>query len=607
MPTNKEVIMKELSQLFVVEDVIVEMERAAPQSQRGSKRNYREIADRYVKLVMLHSHPIEGPGNLVSLPIYNIKRQLGKFQINGKETYWLHWFEQQTFSLYQRVEDGDNLSRKVSIVKMNFKMVSGNEILSWDNEEARTMLATAYPTSTNINAIAWTTPVDCDSLSNYITSTQTALSAGYVTRADGSTENVKPRLRQVMERNLKKAASIIKSVDDDGNLHQLGENSEFGRFYLKGLNLQATSKIVRHAALGKCYNVDIVAATYAWRLIKVHEILKSRYIAPYPAFAQTKRLLTNRTQFRQYFADLLQMEMWDVKELITAIGFGATLTTHAWPTGNGTYELPALSEILSRGTKLTREERIKLLDNDIDFQEFIAEQTVIADIIIDDYKLSTPKESYPRGVVDKVGRLSKNKLMAYLYQQHERNWMNQIVDYLTNKGIDILLTVHDGIYCRQRPNLPELSSVIVDTSGRMVNLKIEVEEITPYTFHDRSFEQRHREHMKMEKQQADEYWANKQTFVSRQREAFKVLDNIANGNISIEEQNPAGQTYIQDIVNEYFESWERQRQHRDIGNEIKSVTRPQWQGYDHWELQSRQHQLHELSKGKKPATGTYDG
>ena len=76
-----------------------------PQPQRGPKRDDIKLLNRYVQLiasevVLNHRRHDQILLNLYHIRRSKIARQLGQFTANNKRVYWLHWFEQQTWSLY---------------------------------------------------------------------------------------------------------------------------------------------------------------------------------------------------------------------------------------------------------------------------------------------------------------------------------------------------------------------------------------------------------------------------------------------------------------------------------------------------------------------------
>src|SRR6056300_929925 len=105
-----------------------------------------------------------------------------------------------------------------------------------------------YGEITEDSNIDWA-PVDLKSIDAYI-------------RANRAIQN----RQDYHDRYLKDAEKIqIIAKEYDGYLPQIVRESAFGRRYYEGLNLQNTSRVVRAAALGDCYQWDISNSVWAWK------------------------------------------------------------------------------------------------------------------------------------------------------------------------------------------------------------------------------------------------------------------------------------------------------------------------------------------------------
>lgn len=488
---------KSINDAFGVDTVAAELARQFPNSTRGPKKNWHQLAMRYRNLVVVKAIPATGPAKLYFLAISEITRQLENVRVNGKQMNWPAWMTKNNFAPYQIVEKGNNLEKKMSTIKFNWDFISYQEIENILNDSDETVrqeaIAALAPEKTRLlepGEQEWFTPIDMTSLSNYYSASRAVLAE---TRDVAS--------RSIRERNALLALKLTAAIDGN-NLRQIGRDSDFGRFYLTGqMNLQAMPKIVRHAALGNCYLVDIQAATYQWRLSW------AQALEPNLNFNMTKELVRDRKSFRERLAKRIGINVDTVKELITSVGFGATLDSQPWPTGQGTYQLPAIRDILSK-ERQDVDAIIDKLTEDYEFTLFLDEQIKISDIIVDAYReLSLISDSHkiPDFVKSKNGRLLPNRLLAYLYQQEERRWLQQLIDYLEANGHEILLTVHDAVYVRSKPNMANLQSVIVDVNGNSLNLKLELEKITAYVYHNPEEHQAHKQRIKEQEKDALRY------------------------------------------------------------------------------------------------------
>jgi hypothetical protein len=492
-----------LEQLFNIELVAEHMATQFPQTTRGPKKDWAKLAAKYRDLVVQSATKAPGPNKFYFLPVDTIRKQLMNYQVNGKRFNWPQWFEQQSYSIYSRIEQGNNLKEQQTMIQFNYDHMSAEELEnSFKNEEILNDFQVKHSAKLEDQLdFIISTPIDTNSLSNYIASTLASLK-NKTRLFQGKMIPMSARLASTYERNATTAQKILALVNERGELEQTTYASPFGRYYMRGnYNLQSATKIVRHAALGDCHLVDIQASAFAWR----------KYVAtqlyPQLTLPATTTLLQDRTAFRNRIARLLNCDVEIVKQIITSIGFGADLNARAWPTGHDGYEIPAVRKLLGY-TGYDVEEQLAKLQNDPDFSMFIEEQKLIAKIIITHFKDTVAKADYPDCVKDRSGRLNENKLMAYLYQQTETDWLMQLVGHLKAKGHDILLLVHDAIYVRAKPNMQELQSVLTDSRGNMIDIKIDVEEIRSYVYVDIEEERRHKQFIADEERRAQQLLGN---------------------------------------------------------------------------------------------------
>lgn len=549
--------------------VIAAMKNSIPESTKGKKRNFEDIAKKYPLLVTLYSTTIPGPGNMANLRLDQLRKAMGTYRINKIQYQWLDWFSQHNFSLYEIDTKGNNIEEEITTVKLNANLLSAEEILHWDESIMPYIHAMNPEMRDEGLELIVETPIDMQGLMEYITSTLNQTKTGRQVSSNGMIRQLSASAISTMTENAKTAALIYRLAEENnGVLRQAAEFSPFGRLYLKGINLQNCHKMVRHAALGNCVLVDIVASTYRWRYTE------AKRLQPHRSWAHTKNLLNDRTEFRERIAKLIGISIDDAKEMITAIGFGADLEKQAWPTGSGSYTMPALTKILARSGKLAGES-VAILEADENFMDFLNEQKEIVELIIGEYQSTHNRDEFPAEVIDKGNRLNKNKLMAYLYQQTEMNWQMQLVNHLTRQGHEVMLTVHDGIYLKSRPNMQELQSVLVDENSNMIGVTIDHEMVNGYArvHYDRvDFVEAHKQHIKQE-----EAAAKAKYNIQRDEQmaiAFNLMNELADGIINFEDQDLEGQNYISELVTAYFTRWDLARQRKGLSSIINGY---KWQ------------------------------
>jgi hypothetical protein len=327
-------------------------------------------------------------------------------------------------------------------------------------------------------------PVDMRSLSNYIRSNLA------IDRESN------PKQAENLDANLKHAQHILMlATANDGNLLQVRSDSVFGRRYYRGPNLQNTPKIVRHAALGACHEYDIESSVFAWKLSWFKSICvdQGQTIAR-PA---TLEYLDHKSAMRRRLAQTVFDTDADwavkiIKELITAIGFGAPARSQGYKV-ESKYQRPALATII------TSKQRLEQALTDPWLKEFIQEQTEMNQVIVEFLKMyghETTWRTIPE-LVDKANRLRSNSVVAYLYQQQE----SKILDWVEEQceSSEVLLTVHDCIYTRCPVNLLELRAGLKEFGEYYT---VSHEHHTAWLWEDQRDIQEHRERIAEEEAQA---------------------------------------------------------------------------------------------------------
>jgi hypothetical protein len=420
-----------------------------PQPKRGPRIDYVKLVNNYYDLVMTElklnwRNPSQTKLNLYHIRRERIKRKLGQYSELGKRKFWLDWFEQSLYSLYTIVQLGNNLTEENTIVKLNYDMADAEDLTHWSKAAIQEYFGVIEPGESYLG-----TPIDLQSLNIFIQRSLNVESMGRWDSKSNSYKYASEEYKAKARENLKQAVCILK-LQEDGVLKQAAKDSDFGRLYLTGLNLQNSSKELRHAALGHCYSIDINVCSQAWR------VYSAECINPNIMTRHSKDLIKDKLAFRQRVAKLLgDKHTGRAKQIITAIGFGADIEASPWPTGNDNYKLPAIREILSK-------EEVEMLTTSRWFMEFIDEQKTMNKLILEHYLLHNPKDTIPQFVKTKSGSIHRNKIMACLYQQAERTYLEEIVDYVQRRfgAEEILLLVHDAVYIKHSINRAELVSAL---------------------------------------------------------------------------------------------------------------------------------------------------
>lgn len=362
---------------------------------------------------------------------------------------------------------GSNITQKVSLVTLNFEIKTLIKL-----KDAETLVAKRYegvdltdPKQVDI------TPINLQSLKSYIK----------------ANDNLSYRNEKVDEYNNHASEILLVSEYLDGVLPQIIVESDFGRRYYKGLNLQNVSKVVRNAALGDNYEYDLNSAVYAIKLNYASEITDKK-------FTYTSEYIEGGGKYKDSIRKMLALHCFDIdknskyfdervkiiKHAITAIGFGAKKTsTGYFDKTTNQIKYTALSDIFTYTVKGDDGKDIKIpLKKKIDgkdvlcidlflqhkwMSEFIKEQDEMTKLIVHsciENKIVT-KETHPF-LVDGRNAINTNRTIAYFFQSSERIIMDKICEQIEKDGIKVLLRVHDAFHTSKPINMKEIHSFIIE-------------------------------------------------------------------------------------------------------------------------------------------------
>ena len=412
-----------------------------------------KVIDRYIKAVTTEINQklcrfmLDDGRYIVSTKKINLD---SRSTVNGKQIYMHNWF-MNNCPLIQIVNLGSNLKSKYTEVKMNYNLeimidaiyadlLNKPNLTDDERIEVAKQLYTPefYDIIKQANEEVDYTPVDLDSLQAYIDYIAVEMTKTSKYSADGI-ETLDRRIKEA-----KRMHSIARAFN--GNLPQIINESDFGRKYYKGPNLQSVSKEVRHAALGKCIEYDIENSVYAWRYTETMRIGNEAGTDIH--LPNTLNYLERKKEIREEIAQhtfagskhTLESAVKIIKQAFTAISFGARGSTSAavWYS-NGEKHTQAISAII-----YSQVHRKLFLEHPF-VSAFIKEQKVISDIIFECYS-KQPEIKQVSCIQTEAGKLSKTKTLAYLYQQQERILLDAAVQQL--KADNVLLTVHDAFYIK---------------------------------------------------------------------------------------------------------------------------------------------------------------
>ena len=392
------------------------------------------------------------------LPLKQMQLDMGQYQHKGKRGCVYHLMMEH-YPLFGVVSKGNNLIGKISEIMILPRCQNDMDALL-ATAEPDDILTIAFPglSQSEIAALP-NVPIDLDSLSNFIQSTKSQLENPDI--PDKKSEKMREYLRYVekivrISLALKESGAFTYNGNEHFQFPYVAKISPFGREYHKGTNLQSAPKVVRHAALGECYNYDLNSAVITFKLHMVQRIYHKHTESFEGVFPCTTEYVANKKSIRHRLAALLGPEKYNIdliKQLITAVSFGAPISDGAWRLSDGNLQFSSFSKIVRSPEKRKR------LKNDGWIIAFAKEQSEITKLIIADLEASSPEAlpSHLPAMKDKRGNWKPSKLMAFIYQQYEAHLMLMIKDEF---GDAILLTVHDGFYASQKLSADKLNDIL---------------------------------------------------------------------------------------------------------------------------------------------------
>ncbi len=405
------------------------------------------IADRYRRAVVKEiaanyklRDPMDDKLNLYPVSTEHLYVACGRFGSRNKEQYWWPILHKAFPLLEIKVKGSKNkgLSKLGSLtkVKVLFEM-------NWEAEYTETIQQQVHA---NSDAYDWA-PVDLDSIGAFIIEART-------------------KSHQQSAMNIMAVAEQFKTDEHTGRLPMLRKPADSGRVYYGGINLQNCPSVVRHAALGTHHSYDLRSSVYAWQLYMLRMIQGiGKYDTPQGTIC-TRELITDKHTVRSRLVETLidtsgstEHKLNIIKQALTAIGFGARKS-------NAYYENDVLQTKGLAGVIYDKGSRDAFCKHPW-VKEFVKEQDAIGKQICD-ATLEVVPEYKTDPVVSNNGKLSRKRLLAFLYQQSESRMIKHVMK--SCEDAEILLWVHDGFCTRKAINLPNINSILTMDYGDGIQL-----------------------------------------------------------------------------------------------------------------------------------------
>lgn len=407
----------------------------------------------------------------------NLLHACGKFVVKG-ETYHTYNEFKDIYPLFTVQSVGSNIKHTNNPFEKNTRIRVVNERLlaMLLEEKSPKSVYDHFYTTEDEEAADSVVPIDMENLERFMGNTEIELETATATKH-----------REKLQRNLWQARLVFKiGLHTEATLGRpvllhVPVESDFGRTYYKGMNIQNVSKQVRSAIIGRHFQYDMNAAVFAIKLSLYGYIMGGdNAIQGTPLGSYTRDYLENKRLVRERLAKtcfenvLLTKEakVDAIKAALTAIGFGAKRGGSVWMQ-DGKLKGTALSEIL-----MNKGSRDKF-EGDPWVQAFLAEQTVIENVILNAYLADPIAETMNAAVAasnSANGRVTRGGQMAWIYQQEEKRLMDLAVEALAEKGIVPIARIHDAFVVPDKLSATVLDD-ICDKWGMRDYLSFDCEEV----------------------------------------------------------------------------------------------------------------------------------
>jgi len=388
-----------------------------------------------------------------------------------KGTRYYIWNEFQSIKpIIKVINKGSNMSGKVSQVKIDGKYL---ELLIATADAPELMSSWWGDDLDNFEFM----PIDRVSLNYFIAECESNLASATGKYLD----KIKNNLLDARQILVVSDWLVAHGITETACWPHRRTQSEYGRFYYRGVSIHTTSKELRRAALGDHLEYDVEASCYAVKLMIAKDIYEEQGLEWHGAFTYTKDYLDLKGPRRKQLAKHITSypePMKLVKEAITAVGFGARLYDSSWTDGDSR-KYGALSSIIMN---VHDRERFK---RDPWVVEFCREQEELTQLIYQHYAAMP-------GIYDKLkdiknmltpsGKLKKTQVVCWVYQQAESMIMREVF-----KDMPIFATIHDcalsvgsldmvevRLRCQQ---ISEYLHIEMDQHGRWYNSDLDIEVI----------------------------------------------------------------------------------------------------------------------------------
>ncbi len=517
-------------QLSTDPQVLIKLQQAFPAPANSASRalaKYLKVLEgQILSALQRPQSPAQVKLGLFYISLHDLANKGG--QIGAQKLRVHKWLKDNQLELVETVEIGSKFKNQYSLVRLS-RLASLNDKTRVSGEDLAQIASdrelSSYLTGEPKDSVAVFKHLYpelepqsgqvCSESFDFLDIDVESLKAFICWLGQGATFGSTEKLRQVTTH-----AKLILAVAvaNEGVYPQRRKVSPFGRTYYQGVSVQNIHKELRTAALGNCWEYDMRSSVVAWKMGYAKQLLVSKCVTPLVRdyFPATTLFLENKADFMstvRYFTFIgnesltVEFQTALIKQALTAISFGAKGSGNGWIGSDGTWKNPALVEILKN-----QHERDRFL-NDPTVRAFIEEQKVLDDYIYSTIVSSKDELLELDCIKTQSGRVSKSKVLSYLYQHAETHAMNYICELATQHQHTPIARVHDAVFFKSRlgPELKhELELALRDfTQNEYWHLTAkQLKRYTPVSIDARAEEADHKARIQEEEKRARDHFAN---------------------------------------------------------------------------------------------------
>jgi hypothetical protein len=465
---------------FNLSEIVDAMTLKHKPSKMSRGASYEEIAYVWLYVIpfkVLKYRMFPRKDNAIQLSLDEIRDAfLYRYKKDNKLHYWFNWF-QDNYPLYIITQQGNSMTGKKSYGIPNIHIVDSlmkAEPKKFTEAFGDEFQAKAQDIGDNIDYIE----IDVENLERYIKQTYKNWTADGARNEKLKRYIIDALAIQKLAIGFNQTVTCKLSGKTWHEIPQYYTTTLSGRIYYRGsFALQGMSSVVREAALGSCFEVDLRTSVFSFykMLLDGHSVDTS----------VLTELMFDKAQFRKTLAKTLvntntseEHKIAMVKEAITAMGFGAKSSLYG-----------SIQKIIWNS-----EDRAEMFKHPL-WLGLKSIKTEVTKIVNKQYAKEI--SAYKKYCVGVDKKYSIGSFLAYLYQDYETRQMMTVMSNLDR--YKLLLWVHDGVYVRKRP---DTSVVLHDIQQINPWAQIDCKQINKYTYLNDAVELEQLEHeMRMAEQE----------------------------------------------------------------------------------------------------------